>query len=101
MLITDLTSRTDAPEDGLLAGHAFPDATLIAVRRVLALEAEVKRLRDVSAAMPADARQDLAWKDKVAHLLSRVALFRLAVSDEHGRAHAAPPSVRTGDGVVE
>ncbi|MBC3920457.1 hypothetical protein H8L32_23540 [Undibacterium sp. CY18W] len=101
MLITDLTSLTDAQEDSLQAEHAVHDATLVAVQRVLALEAEVKRLRDVSAVMPADARQDPVWKDKVAHLLSRVVLFRLAVSDEHGRAHAAPPSVRTGDGVVE
>jgi len=101
MLITDLTSRTDAPEDGLPAGHAFPDATLIAVRRVLALEAEVKRLRDVSAAMPAAARQDPAWQDKVAHLLSRVALFRLAVSDQHGHAHVDPSSARAVDRAVD
>ncbi|MFZ6769713.1 hypothetical protein ACO0LM_21880 [Undibacterium sp. Di26W] len=101
MLITNLTSQTDVPEDGLLAERVASDATLTAVRRVLELETEVKRLRDTFAAMPAAARQDPAWKDKVAHLLSRVVLFRLAASAEHGRAHAEPSSARAVDRAVE
>ncbi|MFZ6654361.1 hypothetical protein [Undibacterium sp. TJN19] len=80
MLIDDPTPQTDALEE-LLTGHKAPPAAMSAVRRVRELELEVALLRRALAAMPEDARQNPVWQEKLAHLLSRVVLFRIAVSD--------------------
>ena len=91
MLIIDPTPQTDALEE-LLAEHMVPEAAMSAVRRVRELELEVALLRRALAALPEQARHDPVWKEKLAHLLSRVVLFRIAVSDV-GNAYAALPRV--------
>ncbi|MES2148781.1 MAG: hypothetical protein V4508_03215 [Pseudomonadota bacterium] len=81
MLITDSTPQTDALAQALAAGGGASDAALRALQGARELEGEVMRLRLALADMPASARQDPAWREQLACLLSKVVLFRVALAD--------------------
>lgn len=81
MLIIDSTPQTDALARRLLTERAVSAPAMKAVRRVHELEREVTLLRGMLAALPADARRNPVWQAKIAYLLTRVALFRVALPD--------------------
>ncbi|MBI3285305.1 MAG: hypothetical protein HYZ65_10730 [Burkholderiales bacterium] len=60
----------------------MPQAASSALRRVRELEREVVLLRGALADLSDEELQDTAWKDKLAQLLGKVLLFRIALGGE-------------------
>ncbi|MDO8651805.1 MAG: hypothetical protein Q7R66_06420 [Undibacterium sp.] len=83
--MTSLASspQSDALEQSLLAQGELPEPAQRALRRVRELERELMLLRgalpDLSA--QAEAEPESAWENRVANLLSRVVLFRMALAE--------------------
>ena len=73
--------QSDTLEQSLPAQRDVPEPALRALRRVRELERELMVLRGALAHLPAQAQPESAWHDQVAHLLSRVVLFRAALAE--------------------
>lgn len=79
--MVSIVSSPDTLEQILLAQRETPQAVLCALRRVHELEREVMQLRGAMTNLSAQGRQDTAWQNQVANLLSRIILFRVALAD--------------------
>ena len=77
-----------------MAECKIPEAAMRGVRRVLELEREVTFLRNLLATMPAHAQKDPVWKERIANLLSKIVLFRIALSVETIPCNAGRTSSR-------
>lgn len=80
MQTVDRAPQTDALEAEMLGSLQVPQVALRALRGARELESEVTLLRGVLDAMPAAARRDPASKEEIVRLLSKVILFRLALT---------------------
>lgn len=86
--------QSDALEQSLLAEREAPQAALSALQRVRELEREVMLLRSALTDLSEQDRQDMAWQNQVANLLSRIVLFRVALDQQPGHHDKAPGSER-------
>ncbi len=80
MQTVDRAPQTDALEAEMLGSLLVPQVALRALQGARELESEVTLLRGVLDAMPAAARRDPASKQEIVRLLSKVILFRLALT---------------------
>lgn len=81
--MTSLASspQSDALEQSLLAQGEVPEPAQRALRRVRELERELMFLRGALPDLSAQIQPESAWENRVANLLSRVVLFRVALAE--------------------
>ena len=82
MQTVDKAPQTNALEAEMLGDLQIPQVALRALAGARELESEVTLLRGVLDAMPVAARRDPASKAEIVRLLSKVILFRLALTGD-------------------
>lgn len=92
--MVNIVSSPDTLDQRLLAQRAAPQAALCALQRVHELEREVMALRGALSDLSEQGRQDTAWQNQVANLLSKIILFRVALGELPGHGALASDQVR-------
>lgn len=81
MTSLDSSPLSEALEQSLLAQLQVPEPTLRALRRARELERELMLLRAALTDPSAQAQPEVSKQERVANLLSRVVLFRMALPE--------------------
>jgi hypothetical protein len=81
MQTVDKATQLTALEAEMLGELQVPQVALRALQGARELECEATLLRSVIDAMPPAVRRDPASKEEIVRLLSKVILFRLALTD--------------------